>query len=180
MKFDHLGAMLIEALGVPGNDAEVLVALGFPRTDHLTDRGQGISDIDVFDKLALIDAQKRSATFTQILDRHAKHSVENQHRVDQHCVVTQRLSVGLIKIQRTERQGLGGKSGIVTSGDGASPMVFKNTTLRHILVAIALMHGLGTGAKILSLFTQGRLLLFCLTASAYPPNAVNSGVKSSS
>src|SRR6476660_4688314 len=69
---------LIEALGVPGDDAEPLVGVRGPTVEHNGLRAQRIARVDGLMEAELVDAEEGSAALAQILDGEAENSGEDQ------------------------------------------------------------------------------------------------------
>src|SRR5882757_9221262 len=87
---DEVGALevdgelfaLVEALGVPGDDAEALVGVRDAPVEHSGFGSKRIAGIDGLVVAEFVDAEERPTALAQVLDGEAEHGGEDQQRID--------------------------------------------------------------------------------------------------
>src|SRR5262245_4325235 len=143
---DEIGALevdrellaLIEALGVPGDDAESLVGVGQAAVEHDRFGAQGITGIDGPMEAELVDAQEGAAALAQVLDGEAEHSSEDQQRIGDDAGMAVGAGVGGVEIVWIEMQRQRREEGALRFGDRAAPVVPEDPSRLEVLIAIAL------------------------------------------
>src|SRR5260221_10500814 len=118
--------VLVEALGMPGDDAEALVRVRDAPIQHYRLRAQRIAGIDVLVEGELVDAEERPAAFAQILHREAEGRGEDQHRIGDQARMAVRLGKGGIEIVRVEMQRQRRELRALGLGDGATPRMLED------------------------------------------------------
>src|ERR1700704_3511582 len=89
---------LVEALGVPGDDAEPLVGVRDTPVEHDGLRAQRIARVDGSMEGELVDAEKGSAALAQILDGEAEYRGEDQQRIGDDSGMAVRAGVGGVEV----------------------------------------------------------------------------------
>src|SRR5476649_2266059 len=143
---DEIGALevygelfaLIEALAVPGDDAEALVGVRHATIENDRLGPQRIAGIDVLVIGELVHSEERSAAFAQVLDGEAEHGGEDQQWIGHDTRMAVHAGVGGVVIVRIEMQRQGREESALRLGDGPPPMVLEHASGLEILVAVAL------------------------------------------
>src|SRR5579883_309987 len=138
LEVDDLLVALVEASGMPGDDAEALLRARGAPVEHDRFGAQRVARIDRLMIRELVDAEERPAALAQILDGQAEHGGEHQQRIGDDAGMTVRAGVGGVVVVRIEMQRQGREEGALRLGDRAAPMMAEDATGLEILVAVAL------------------------------------------
>ena len=176
-------AVLVEGLGLPGDDAEGGARAGLASADDAARGGDRVARVDRPVELHLVDAEERTAALGEVLDRHADHGAEHEQRVDDDRVVPVGARVLGVEVERREPHRRRGEQRVVRLGEGAAPVVLEGPAFLEVLVAVALLLegeggevGVGHAAKFLPRGAESGSSAGCLcwvrgSSDPLPPQA---------
>src|SRR5476649_1945365 len=138
---DEIGALevygelfaLVEALAVPGDDAEALVGVRHATIENDRLGPQRIAGIDVLVIGELVHSEERSAAFAQVLDGEAENGGEDQQRVGHDTGMAVHAGIGGVVVVRVEMQRQGREEGAFRFRDRAAPVMLEHTSWLEIL-----------------------------------------------